>query len=247
MRAILSASRGSLEGMTVMSTVTDDHSVARLDQPLYGYAEAARLARLPVATVRRWLLGYRYSDDDGIAVVMPPVTRGERVAEREGVSFLDLVELAAIGRLKERGFSLVAIRRVVAYCREELDVAHPLATARFRTDGRDIFIAHEGALLDVLRRRGAYAWDDVLAPFLDTLDYEDDLARRWWPMGRQSLIVVDPEIGFGLPVVAGVGVRTETIGEHFRAGDPTDAIAREYGLDREQVERALRFELRLAA
>ena len=93
------------------------------------------------------------------------------------------------------------------------------------------------------------AWNEVLEPFLDTLDYRNEFktAYRWWPLGREKRIVVDPAFGFGLPVVVDSGVRTESIVEQFRVGELRDDIAADFNIGIEDVERALQFEAALAA
>lgn len=101
-------------------------------------------------------------------------------------------------------------------------------------------------LLGARRRKRNRAWNEVFEPLLQTLDYEDEVATRWWPLGRAHQIVIDPVYGFGFPVVAGSGVRTEIILERVHAGDLDDQIARDFNLDRVQVQRALQFELRRA-
>jgi uncharacterized protein (DUF433 family) len=166
----------------------------------------------------------------------------------DGVSFADLVEVIAIGKLRQRGFSLRRIRQVNEYCQLALNQDRPLVTETFKTDGREVFVkAQGGFLLDVLHGQGMQAWDEMLDPFLETLDYEDELARRWWPRGKAEPIVVDPDYGFGLPVVSGSGVRTEIVAERFRAGDAKEEIAYDFGLSLAGVEAALRYEMPDAA
>jgi uncharacterized protein (DUF433 family) len=70
---------------------------------------------------------------------------------------------------------------------------------------------------------------------------------RWWPLGRDARVMIDPEYGFGLPVVANSGVRTETILEMFQSGDSAGQIAKDFNLSPDDVEGALRFELQRAA
>jgi uncharacterized protein (DUF433 family) len=217
-----------------------------LTRPLYTFAEADRLAGVTRGTAQRWLTGYAYYGARGERVVQPPVTPGPGGAG--GVSFTDLVEIVAIGRLKERDFSLTAIRRIVENCQQILGVPRPLTTLRFKTGGREIFVDQGAVLLEVGRRKGMRAWERVLRPYLETLDYrEDGAARRWWPLGRHEPILVDPDYGFGLPVVAHSGVRTEIILERFRAGDLDKQIADDFEVSAEEVQRALQFELQRAA
>jgi uncharacterized protein (DUF433 family) len=164
---------------------------------------------------------------------------------RGGVSFVDLVEVIAIGELKRFSFSLSRIRKFVLNCQEIFETPRPLATLKFKVGGREVFVRHGPVLLEVGARKGMQAWDEVLSPFLDDLDYAYDLAVRWWPMGRANRIVVDPDYGFGLPVVEGSGVKTEIIMERFRAGDLEEDIADDFNLDKLEVQRALQFESRL--
>ena len=154
------------------------------DTPAVRLRGADRLAGVTRGTSRRWLKGYRYwyADESRLALPITP----ERDL-RDGVSFVDLVEVIAIGKLRQRGFSLRRIRQINEYCQLALNRERPLVTETFKTDGREVFVkAQGGFLLDVLHGRGTQAWDEVLDPFLETLDYEDELARRWWPRGKRS-------------------------------------------------------------
>src|SRR4051812_22828404 len=142
-------------------------------RPLYSYTEADYLARVSRGTSRRWLAGYAYSTPAGTPRLQPPVTLGH--INEGSVSFLDLVEIVAIGRLKEFGFPLGRVREIVRNCQQILGVARPLTTLRFKTDGRDIFVEHGTALLEVGRHKGQQAWTEVLAPYLADLDYAEEV------------------------------------------------------------------------
>ena len=213
---------------------------------LYGYADADRIAGVTRGTAKRWLSGYSYVRRDGRRVDRPPVTAG-RAAPSGGVSFSDLIELVAIGGFKERGFTVPTIRRIVQNCQDEFDEPYPLSTQRFKIGGRDVFVSEGSLLRDVLHQRGARAWDDILGPFLDTLDYRDSFAYRWWPLGRSKPVIVDPAYGFGLPVIVGSGVRTEIIRERVQAGDSHEQIAYDFQVRLEEIESAIQFELQRAA
>lgn len=231
------------------------HERERITRPLYSFAEADRLARVTHGTSSRWLKGYHYWYSHSphhrlFSIeerrVSPPITPSSDA--REGVSFVDLMEVAAIGKLREKGFSLRRIRQINEYCRIMLKEPRPLVTETFKVMGRDIFVeASHGVLLNVGYEVGMQAWDEVLDPFLDTVEYEDELVRRWWPLGKGVKVVVDPDYGFGLPVIAGTGVRTEIIAERHRAGDKDEEIAYDFGVTADQIEDALRWEMSDAA
>lgn len=214
--------------------------------PLYSYADADRLAGVSRGTAKRWLSGYARRAADGEPRGVPPVSRGHAAGDG-AVSFADLIEIIAIGRLRELGISTRAVRTIVDACQEDFGVDHPFSTLRFKADGRDVFVSSDTELQSVLRNRGQLAWDEILGPFLETFDYRDGFAARWWPSGREAGVTVDPEYGFGLPVIEGSGVRTEIILERARAGDSLPEIAYDFGITLEQVESALRFEAPRAA
>jgi uncharacterized protein (DUF433 family) len=75
------------------------------------------------------------------------------------------------------------------------------------------------------------------------VEYEGEIVRRWWPLGKDVAVLVDPDFGFGLPVVEGVGVRTEIIAERHRAGDSTDEIAYDFDVTPRQIKDALQWEM----
>ena len=215
-----------------------------LIRPMYGFAEVDHLAGASKGTARRWLQGYSYARGAN-RISQPPVTQGKSGVE--AASFLDLVEVVAISRLKEVGFSLRSIRTIVGNCQEILGVERPLSALKFKTDGRDVFVDRGEILLDVGRRKRMTAWNDVLAPFLEELDYQGDWVERWWPLGKSRPIVIDPEYGFGMPVIEGSGVRTEIIYERLRVGELPEQIADDFNVSTVEVSRAIQFEASRAA
>lgn len=223
-----------------------DRDPTYLFRPIYSYSEADRLARVSRGTSRRWIEGYSYVGREGERVAQPPVTPDRPVAG-DGVSFTDLIEVAAIGQFKQLGFSLRRIRTIVEAAQQEFGVTHPLSMLEFKTDGRDVFVKHDTLLHDVLRNQAQLAWDEILSPFLETLDYRDAIAYRWWPLGKSRPVMIDPEYGFGQPVVADSGIRTETLRERIEAGDSYDQIAHDFNVRRGDIESAVQYELLQAA
>ena len=220
-----------------------EHLVA----PRYGYAEADRLAGVSPGTSRRWSAGYSYHSRDGERVSKPPVgkTTAQSVA---AVSFADLVEVAAIRGLRDLGFSLPQIREVVRGCQDVFESERPLLSHRFKVGGRDAFVEEPGGVLvSVLEGRRKTAWDKVLSPFLETVEYDGEWAFRWWPRGRSTQVVVDPRFGFGLPVAADTGVRTEVLFERAEVGESVEQIAADFGVAAEVVRDAIEFERFLSA
>lgn len=70
---------------------------------------------------------------------------------------------------------------------------------------------------------------------------EGDLKRQ------PKTIVVDPRRGFGQPVIAGTGIEARIVAGRYRAGESIVVLAKDYGVDFEQVEDAIRCDTREAA
>ncbi|MSQ07046.1 MAG: DUF433 domain-containing protein [Dehalococcoidia bacterium] len=79
------------------------------------------------------------------------------------------------------------------------------------------------------------------------LEYEQDLASRWYPAGKQVPIVVDPRISSGLPTILGRGVTIQAIQARFQAKQKIDFIAQDFALDRSVIEGAIRYAHQVAA
>lgn len=214
-----------------------------LTRGLYSPSEADRLAGLVSGTTARWLRGYG-STRGNEKVWHPPVVGA---SPGDGISFMDLIELVAVGRFREHGFDVGTIRKIVTTCAEVFETSYPLASLSFKVGGQEVFVERDGMLVEVLKGKRRMAWDQVLAPFLDALDYENDRAVRWWPLGHGDPIAVDPRLGFGLPVVATRGVRTELLREQFAAGETIEQIAIDFGVGEGDVKSALQYESRFTA
>ena len=221
----------------MVTTPIDPNS--RLFAPRYSHAEADRIAGVTRGTTKRWLKGYPYHDAGGAQRFSGPVTERERP---EGdVSFADLVEIAAINRWKELGQSLHDIREVVRECQQIFAVRHPLITMRFKVDGQHAFVEEEGNLVGLLGNKRQLAWEKIFE-FLTTVEYEGDFASRWWPLGKDKKVLVDPDYGFGLPVIDGIGLRTEIVLERMEAGESATDIADDLDVPVELIASAKQFE-----
>ena len=83
----------------------------------------------------------------------------------------------------------------------------------------------------------------VFHPFLAEIDFNPKtaLAERWWPRGKKVPVVLDPQIAFGAPIVAGTAIRTSTLvrmADEVGAAETADA----FDLKMSDVEAAQDFE-----
>jgi uncharacterized protein (DUF433 family)/DNA-binding transcriptional MerR regulator len=203
---------------------------------VYSVAEAARLTGISAGRIRRWLRGQRRD-----AAVEPLV-----------LSFRDLLEVRFVDAFRKHGVSWKAIRVAAERAEEIVQDAHPFSTKRFKTDGSSIFAdivqkTGEESLLDLVKSQ--YELKSVVDPFLfEGLEFSDPGIEpvRWWPLGRNHRVVIDPERSFGQPIVVPESVPTAVLARAVQAEGSVEAVARWYLVDAQAVEDAVEFESRLA-
>jgi len=103
-----------------------------------------------------------------------------------------------------------------------------------------------------LSRDGQLAIPEIVTVHLERVEF-DKGRFRFFPFVRErsktepKLIVINPSVGFGKPVIAGTGISTAVLASRFNARESMPDLAREYGLDEKQIEEAIRWETRAVA
>jgi uncharacterized protein (DUF433 family) len=214
---------------------------------LYTPAEAARLIHVPSQRLHRWLTGYAIGDREYERLWSPQVDLGD---DGTFLGFLDLVQARVAIAFIDAGLSPQKVRRAIILGREILKSEYPFASARFRTDGRTVILqvlisGEDDALIDLFQ--GQYLMKKVVEPSLKGLEFEQDLAVRWWPDGKGSGIVLDPKRQLGQPIDADTGVPTAVLAAAVKGEGSVEKAARAYRVPPASVRRAVQFEQKLAA
>ena len=156
---------------------------------------------------------------------------------------------------------LQRIRPALTRLDEEWGLQHALASRRLYTDGAEMLydygeIGEIGEDEDAARaarelvvvRSDQRVFNEVVEAHLRRLEFADDgyvqLIRL--PAYEVAEVVVDPARGFGQPIFARGGARLEDALALFRAGEPLDVVAEEYGVPRADLEDAVRIATRVA-
>jgi uncharacterized protein (DUF433 family) len=240
-----------------MSNVPGNTEQDLLNKGVYSLREAARLASFgtsqPVSSlsIQRWLWGCRYSYL-GKTVQSEPLWQPELpvIRDQRLVSFRDLIEIMFVAAFRREGVSVRSIRRILNDAVQLIADPYPLSSPEFRTDGRKVI----AAALDPAERRLIFELESgqmVLDPFFDRLaariEYTQMMqAARWWPMGTERQVVIDPSRRFGEPIVAGEGVPTTVLYQAFKAEKTVEAVSYWYGVPELAVKDAVEYEGRLA-
>ena len=75
---------------------------------------------------------------------------------------------------------------------------------------------------------------------VEQLDYDQELAARWYPIGQTIPIVRDPRWSAGWPTIDDRGVTIQAIRNRFKSGVRIDFIPKAYELNPDLTETALR-------
>jgi len=223
---------------------------------LYSLPEAAHLLKVPGATLKRWASGYIF--DRGLAEgYSAPLFEREHdeLVERDILTFTDLIELMLIRLFREHGVSMPTIRAASVAASKEFRIRHPFAARVFHTDGKRIFLETRlGDVAGVSRAQlvrelpsAQLVLEDIARPFFLNLDYDENEASRFWPLGREEGVVLDPRRSFGKPIIHRHSVPTWPLFAMYQAGEKTARIAHWYGVGPEDVEAAIRYEQSLLA
>lgn len=173
---------------------------------------------------------------------------------KTAISFVELMELRVVRGLLEYGMTLQRIRGAAAVAATLFDTPHPFASRRWYTDGRRAFAEmedDEGArnFLELSPGRVEQIISGhLVGPFLAEIDFDPktSLAFRWWPLGKQIPVVLDPKLAFGAPTISPTAIRTVTVSRMAVATSMPETEAA-FQLEHHQVASAIKFEELLAA
>jgi uncharacterized protein (DUF433 family) len=159
--------------------------------------------------------------------------------------------LSAIRR--EHLVRLDRVRDAIDYLQKQFPSKHPLADHNFETDGVDLFVEEYGQLINV-SRNGQLAMKQIIKVYLRRIERDrSGLPIRLYPFTRKAaanepkFVVIDPQISFGRPVLAGTGIPTAIIAERYKAGESMEELADDYSRGRMDIEEAIRCELDVKA
>ena len=174
-----------------------------------------------------------------------PVLPGHE--RRRPLNYLQLVEVAFVAFFRKNGVKMHRIRNTIDYLKQNFGKENPLVEYEFKTEGMHILMEYNEFYPDpkleklvVTDRFGQLAWSDVLEGKFAEFDYEYELALRWHPAGRDSLVIIDPRIAFGAPMVC--GLPTWVLRGRWSAHETPGEIRDEFGLSEQAIRDGLAFE-----
>ncbi len=215
---------------------------------LYSIGEAARLARVPTATIRRWLAGYDYPLAKGKGH-QPAVWTSELPQEgpTRALSFNDLLEIRFVHEFRKAGIKLSAIRKAISELREMVGTRYPFSNQRIFTDGKVLFTKihdDEGKplFLELSGTKQTAIYNVILQHLKRGLIFEENRVTRWYPdKDKYKAIIIDPRVLFGHPAIEGTRLDVETLVAAYQAEESYERVADWYGVEMNAVKEAVSF------
>lgn len=228
-----------------------------LGKGLYTIPEAARLARVSSAQLSRWVGGYQRA-----GVTYPALWQSDIPQSEDGVvsviSFSDLMECMVIAAFYAQGVQIQVVRKAIDIAKERFGISKPFSSERFQTDGKRIFADikdlgdSDSGIIEVLTAQRAFR--EIVQPSFRNIDFHEQEAVRWWPLGKKLSIVVDPARSMGTPISQSSGVPAATLVDALHSENnesPTKAqykgVAKLFDVSEVEVKDAYKFSQTYAA
>jgi uncharacterized protein (DUF433 family) len=227
----------------------------KLGRGIYTPSEAALYARVQTRLLNRWL----YSKG-GEPVIEPEFGHTDK-----GVSFLDFVQALAVRDIRNTfGVPLEKIREAYELARKHYKVKYPFAM-RHKTflfgekeyDPTDAAGRKKKRRLEVVIRlddeslvqltgkeRGNLMIAEVSQLYMLDLTFEGKggVADSYRPLrlGIHS-VLMNPKVRFGEPIIETCGYSAMALYDSYKAEGTIDAAAKVYGVERAEVELAIKY------
>lgn len=207
---------------------------------IYTASEIAKILRIPYIKIYTWMNKYwdgKIGKDFGSKYSWD-------ISGKRAVSFHTFIEFYVMMRFSEAGVKPKQVLEAHTELTKMYHTAFPFARKEvlkgIKSDGKHIFLKTREGIIEL---NGTKQFNlNLIEIFFINLEFdEDNLASRFWPMGKEKSILVDPKRRFGQPVIDGKNIYPEIIFNHHQAGDPIPYIAYVYQISEAEVCHALEF------
>lgn len=219
----------------------------RIGEGIYTVPEAAHILNLSTPKVRRWIKKYWEIDFPGENHAIDSYTWGE--SRDKAFNFYTLIEIIAVHTFREIGVSFQKIKLAHEILAGILETIYPFSTSQLMTDGITIFYKYDDAALLNLDKSMQTSFKRIIEPYCQKIDFDENnyLAERYWPLGKEHAIVVDPHHSFGQPTIAGTNITVDSLLTLIRAGEKKEIVASLYDISVREVDDAILFQHNRAA
>ena len=217
----------------------------QLGSGIYTIPDISKILAIPQAKVRRYLNEYW---DERLGKKLFNETYSWSTDNKiKAVNFYTLIELYTCFHLQELGVKPREILKSRMAMVKDLKIPYPFASDKLLSDGKKIWYEFKDS---IVKADGSKQSDFVefIREFANKIEFNSNkIAEKFWPVGRQSDVVVNPHNQFGQPILNGTNINAEVIFSMYESGEQIDTIGILYDLTKKQVNDAISFYKKLAA
>lgn len=203
--------------------------------------DIAAILKQTTRTVNRYIKEY---GDTRFSRILFNNTYTWEVDGVRAVNFYALIELAVFFLLRDKyDLSIHQINEARATMASTLNTPYPLAMYPVLTGEKTIFYEYLGELIRTDKRnKNQITLRAIVRPLLDKIEFdEDNVALKYYPLGKDAEVVVDPKHQFGQPTIKGTNIRVDVLAQMFENGESEKSLQSLYELTPKQVSDALRY------
>lgn len=160
----------------------------------------------------------------------------------KAVNFLGLVEMKIFYTLREYGINYPTTSKAHEFLSKELGTPYPFAHNEILISGSDILFELDSRDLIKADEAKQTAIKGIVLPFCRKIEYNSkNIAKSYYPLGKDSAVVINPEHQFGEPTIKNTNILVQSIAEMYNAGDSLEFISNMYKIENRDVEDAVLF------
>lgn len=211
----------------------------QLGSGIYSIPDMAMILKLPKQRIRYWLNEFwnsRLNSEKNTGY-----SWGE--GKEKATSFYTLIEFYTFSQLRLHKIGAAKILKAHKVISEQLNTPYPFATSTILTDGKRVFYSPDD-METIIRADESlhFMIAKIIQEFCKKIDFNsNELAERYWPLGKEKCIVVDPHHQFGQPTLKDTNILSETLYLMHKGGESNKFIAGLYNLPVNSVRDAIDF------
>lgn len=167
------------------------------------------------------------------------------IGKTRAVDFHTLIEFYMFFQLRESGIEVKKILEAHNQLAEIFKTKFPFANNKvlngIKIVGKKIVFEFENkSIMDLNYSKQLNL--DFVRKFWGKIDFDkEEIALRFWPIGKDKKIVIDPSHQFGQPTIYKTNILPRTIYSLYLAEEPIDFIAATFQLDELEVKHAIEY------
>lgn len=212
----------------------------KIGSGVYTVPEIAHILQLPYHKVNLWV--NKYWDGE-----LGKAFEGKyswKIDKSKAINFQTLIEFHVLILFADSGVKTRDVLNAHKELSQKYNTPYPFSSKeileKIKTVGKKIFLelGDDTISLDGTKQLNLI----LIKQFFKNLEFgNDSIATKFWPLGKEKSIIVDPKRQFGHPLIEKTNIFPETIFNLFKSGEPIEFIAFTYDLNEKSIYDAIEF------